>query len=50
MYSLKVEWLHFWDWRMRNWRRWLWSRCSDCGRIERMLGWWLPGHNYCIPF
>ena len=31
-------------------KRWLFSRCPDCGRPLKLLGQYLPGHDDCIPF
>jgi hypothetical protein len=33
-----------------NFRRWFYRTCPGCGRIDRLFGCWLPGHEDCIPF
>jgi len=43
--------VHYHFYNGRYWfRRWLFHRCSDCGKPDRVLGRWLRGHGDCVPF
>ena len=45
------RWLWYWGRKLKHHLLWvLWRRCAECGKLDRVLGHDLPGHDNCIPF
>ena len=49
--EFKWRWAAFSWYRLRPIRRWLYHRCDDCHKPDRILGFWIwSWHKDCIPF